>query len=167
MEYEMNNWSNKAYLDEKFFNMWQEVLNEDISLKNIYEKKRQTNLIENDEKMKISILSGAVFGMTSATVASVYTSALGFNALHISLLSYCPPLIIAGGLSGAVATLIFDKNDEYEKVDDYFKLGEDIINLAKEIYKNSNEIYMEKYEIEKLKKDIEKYLNLLNEVCIL
>ncbi|EPZ56426.1 hypothetical protein H477_2672 [[Clostridium] sordellii ATCC 9714] len=100
------------------------------------------------------------------------------------MLTYCPPLLLAGTLTGGIGKIIYDKlkqeklskdiiNDianfkenikfdiQSNLVENYNKASNEIIKVNEEIFANSKEIYIKEYEIDKLKSDLEAYIDTL------
>lgn len=101
-------------------------------------------------------------------------------------MTYLPPLLIAGTISGAVGKVIYDKVlddrknkeilDNIEKFiknlkdnikerlnKDYEKLSQEIVVTTTEILKNIKGVYINKYEIEDFMESIEKYITYLTQ----
>ena len=135
-----------------------------------------------------TIGTGAILGATSGGVISIYSATLGNYAASLTLgsaiMTYIPPLLIAGTLSGAVGKVIYDKviddkrnkeilknidsfvkelkvNIKEELNKDYEKLNQEIVMTTTEILKNIKCIYINKYEIENFIEEIENYISYL------
>ena len=103
-----------------------------------------------------------------------------------AIMTYLPPLLIAGTISGAVGKVIYDKVlddrknkeilDNIEKFiknlkdnikerlnKDYEKLSQEIVVTTTEILKNIKGVYINKYEIEDFMESIEKYITYLTQ----
>ncbi|HSQ87456.1 dynamin family protein [Romboutsia sp.] len=199
----------KIELDNLFFKEWSECLKEisddmnddikkyvkDITYKN--EFLSTPNFKVDGEKPNINDMlavvgTGAVLGITSGGVVSIYSAAIGTSAASVTIgtamMTYCPPLLIAGTISGALGKAIYDKvkSDQKNKeilkdVDEFMetikykmleelKIGynncsKEIVFTTLEILKNIKGVSMGKYEMEILVKDIENYIQGL-ECCI-
>ena len=199
----------KIELDNLFFKEWSECLKEisddmnddikkyvkDITYKN--EFLSTPNFKVEGEKPNINDMlavvgTGAVLGVTSGGVVSIYSAAIGTSAASVTIgtamMTYCPPLLIAGTISGALGKAIYDKvkSDQKNKeilkdVDEFIetikykmleelKIGynncsKEIVFTTLEILKNIKGVSMGKYEMEILVKDIENYIQGL-ECCI-
>ena len=137
-----------------------------------------------------TIGTGAILGATSGGVISIYSATLGNYAASLTLgaaiMTYLPPLLIAGTISGAVGKVIYDKVlddrknkeilDNIEKFiknlkdnikerlnKDYEKLSQEIVVTTTEILKNIKGVYINKYEIEDFMESIEKYITYLTQ----
>lgn len=196
----------KIEFDSMFFKEWSECLQEvnneiDGNIKRYMENINYRNELINAptfkleydktnlNEMLITVGTGAVLGVTSGTVVSIYAAGVGTSAATVSmgtaLMTYCPPLLIAGTVTGAVGKLLYDKiqNDKKNKdvlndVDEfresikgdilnglkegYIKSSKDIVNTTIEIYKNSKGIFLNKYELENLLEELDKYIEKLN-----
>ncbi|MEG1311565.1 MAG: dynamin family protein [Romboutsia sp.] len=192
----------KIELDKLFFLEWSECLkevsnevNEDI--KKYLAKINYKNELIDTPQFKLdydktelndilaTVGTGAILGVTSGTMISIYSASLGSSATSITigsaLMTYCPPLLIAGTVTGAVAKLIYDKlkleqknKDILSDIDDFieeikFKIVEELKsgynNSSKEIILTTCQILqnikgtsMNKYEIENLIEEIEGYI---------
>lgn len=197
----------KNELDDLYFKEWSNCLKEvsdemdddikryvnDIAYKN---ELLDTPTFKLDkEKTDInSILAtvgtGAILGATSGGVISIYSATLGNYATSLTfgaaIMTYLPPLLIAGTISGAVGKVIYDKvlderkskeilknievfieklkshiKEELNK--DYENLSQEIIITTTEILKNIKGIYINKYEIKDFIELIEKYITYLTQ----
>ncbi|MGL6106952.1 dynamin family protein [Romboutsia sp.] len=195
----------KIELDELFFKEWSECLKEisdqlDDDIKKYIDKiTYRSELLDtphlnidsgkgNINEMLATVGSGAILGATSGGIISMYTAAIGSSAASVTigtaLITYCPPLLIAGTISGALGKVIYDKvksdknnkeilNDIDNFIDGlkykiiealnegYFKASQEIVFTTTEILKNLKGIYTNKYDIEKLSKEIEAYIEKL------
>lgn len=197
--------SKKSELDELYFKEWGTCLKEvsdemdddikryvnDITYKN--ELLDTPSFKLEGEKTDINAIlatvgTGAILGATSGGVISIYSATLGNYAASLTLgaamMTYLPPLLIAGTVSGAVGKVIYDKiiddrkNKEILsdidnfirrlKVDikeelnkDYEKLSQEIVATTTDILKNIKGVYINKYEIENFVENIEKYITYL------
>lgn len=195
----------KAEFDNIFFKEWSECIKEisdkmdddikkyvnDITYKN--EFLDETEFKVDSEKTNINDMltvvgSGAVLGATSGGIISLYSAAIGSSATSMTIGSamaaYCPPLLIAGTISGALGKVIYDKVqcdkqnkdilkdiDEFiqqikykvsEKLKDgYNNCSKEIIFTTLEILKNINGMSMSKYEMEVLVKEVDEYIKTL------
>ncbi|MCR8744739.1 dynamin family protein [Romboutsia lituseburensis] len=193
----------KIELDDLFFLEWSECIKEvsqelDENIKKYvdeinYKKEflSSPNFNLQGEKANINDMlavvgTGAVIGATSGSIVSLYSALIGGSAASVTigsaLMMYCPPLLIAGTVSGAIAKAIYDKvkleqksKDVLKDVDDFieevkYKTVEDLKNgyesASKEILyttldilKNIKGIYNSKYDLEILVKDSEEYIN--------
>lgn len=197
--------SKKGELDDLYFNEWSICLKE-ISEEMDDDIKRYVNDITyknelldtpsfkiDKEKTDINAIlatigTGAILGATSGGVISIYSATLGNYAASLTLgsaiMTYIPPLLIAGTLSGAVGKVIYDKviydkrnkeilknidsfvkelkvNIKEELNKDYEKLNQEIVMTTTEILKNIKGIYINKYEIENFIEEIENYISYL------
>lgn len=195
----------KLELDNLFFIEWSNCLKEisnemdddikkyidGITYKN--EFLSSPNFILSSEKADINDMlavvgTGAILGATSASVISMYSAAIGSSSASVTigsaLITYCPPLLIAGTISGALAKVIYDKvkldkksKEILKDVDDFiqdvkYKILEElrngynnsskeIMSTTLEILKSINGLLINKYEMENLVKEIEKYNEVL------
>ena len=101
-------------------------------------------------------------------------------------MTYLPPLLIAGTISGAVGKVIYDKvlddrksKEVLENIEvfiknlkghikeklnkDYENLSQEIVITTIDILKNIKGVYINKYEIEDFIKSIEKYITYLTQ----
>lgn len=193
----------KIELDNLFFSEWDECLkevsdemNEDIK-KYIDSISYENELLDTPSfkldynKTEINeILStvgtGAILGATSGGIISIYSAAIGQSATSITIssamMTYCPPLLIAGTVTGAVAKVIYDKvkieqkNKEILKdIDDFIEelklkiieelksgynnSSEEIVFTTLQILKNIKGISISEYEIEDIDVEIGSYVN--------
>lgn len=195
----------KIELDNLFFEEWSECLKEvskemdddirkyveDINYKNEFLSSPDFKLDSekaNTNDMLAVVGTGAVLGATSGSILSLYSAIIGSSATSITigsaLMTYCPPLLIAGTISGAVAKAIYDKVKSEQKSKDILKDVDDFIedvkhNLVEELKKGyeeaSKEIFyttieilknikgysISKYDMEMLAKSIEEYIETL------
>ncbi|MGL4911879.1 MAG: GTP-binding protein, partial [Romboutsia sp.] len=195
----------KLELDNLFFIEWSNCLKEisdemdddikkyvdDINYKN--EFLSSPSFIVNSEKGDINDMlavvgTGAILGATSGSIISMYSAAIGSSAASVTigsaLVTYCPPLLIAGTISGALAKVIYDKvkldqksKEILKDVDDFiedikYKILEElkngynnsskeIVSTTLEILKSINGLSINKYQMENLVKDIEDYKDML------
>jgi small GTP-binding protein len=192
----------KVEFDNIFFKEWSECIKE-ISDKMDDDIKKYVNEITyknefldeaefkvDSEKTNINDMltvvgSGAVLGATSGGIISLYSAAIGSSATSMTIGSamaaYCPPLLIAGTISGALGKVIYDKvqcdkqnKDILKDIDEFIqqtkykvseKLKDGYNNCSKEItfttleiLKNINGMSMSKYEMEVLVKEVEDYI---------
>lgn len=193
----------KVELDDLFFIEWSECIKEvsqeldenikkyveEINYKKEFLSSPNFNL-ESDKAnindMLAVVGTGAVIGATSGSIVSLYSALIGGSAASVTigsaLMMYCPPLLIAGTVSGALAKAIYDKvkleqksKDILKDVDDFieelkYKTVEDlkkgyesaskeILYTTLDILKNIKGIYNSKYDLEILVKDSEEYIN--------
>ena len=197
----------KIELDDIFFKEWSECLREiseqlDSNIKKyIDEIKYENELLEeptvqidyeksNINEILASVGTGAILGVTSGSIVSLYTSILGSSAtsttIGAAMMAYCPPFLIAGTVSGAIGKVIYDKikhdnknkeilndidsfinNLRYQIVEDlnksYNRASQEIVMTTTEILKNLKGIYNNKYDIENLLKEIDEYLENINQ----
>ncbi|MGL5345816.1 MAG: dynamin family protein [Peptostreptococcaceae bacterium] len=191
----------KIQLDNLFFNEWSECLREvsdqidrDIK-KYIEEITYDSELIDQPllkidyEKANINDLlatvgTGAILGVTSGGIISLYSAALGSSAASVTittaLMTYCPPLLIAGTISGAIGKVIYDKvkNDNKNKevledIDDYInkiryriiedlndgynKSSQEIVITTLEVLRKLKGIVYNKYDVENLLNELDLY----------
>ena len=137
-----------------------------------------------------TIGTGAILGATSGGVISIYSATLGSYATSLTLsaaiMTYLPPFLIAGTISGAVGKIIYDKvlddrknkeilnnieifinkiknNIKEELNKNYEELSQEIVVTTTEILKNIKGVYINKYEIEDFIESIEKYITYLTQ----
>ncbi|WP_122640832.1 dynamin family protein [Romboutsia sp. Marseille-P6047] len=200
----------KEELDDLFFNEWDECLKEiqkeidsniNKCVESIYYKDEFLNKspykMDKDDlninEMLATVGTGALLGITSGGIVSVYSAAVGSSAASMTigsaLMMYCPPLFIAGTISGALGKIIYDKvryenqnksslNEieefikklkENVKVDlksNYYKCSEDIVLTSSDIFKKEKGINMNRYELDKFINQIEYYVEELKEYLI-
>ena len=199
--------SKKNELDDLYFKEWSTCLKE-VSEEMDDDIKRYVNDITyknelldtptfklDGEKTDMNAIlatigTGAILGATSGGVISIYSATLGNYAASLTLgaaiMTYLPPLLIAGTISGAVGKVIYDKVlddrknkeilDNIEKFiknlkdnikerlnKDYEKLSQEIVVTTTEILKNIKGVYINKYEIEDFMESIEKYITYLTQ----
>lgn len=192
----------KIELDNLFFKEWSECLKEisdemnndikkyvkDITYKNEFLSTPDFKIDAekpNINDMLAIVGTGAVLGATSGGIVSIYSAAIGSSAASVTIgtamMTYCPPLLIAGTISGVLGKGIYDKvkSDQKNKeilkdVDDFiedikYKIIEElkdgynnsskeIVFTTLEILKNIKGVFTHKYEMEILVKDIENYI---------
>jgi len=197
----------KEELDSLYFKEWEECLSEvqsevdsiiNKNIENIYYTSEVLSSKHYDidkEEIKINDIlatagTGAVFGATTGAIASIYTSAIGSSSAYISIgsamMTYCPPLLIAGTFTGAIGKLIYDKlkrekedklilNDIEDFISslkysvkeelkcNYIKCSNEILRTNVELYKKDKGISIGIYELSKLLNEIENYINKLKE----
>jgi len=195
----------KNELDDLYFKEWSVCLKEisdemdddikryvnDITYKN--ELLNTPTFKLNSEKTDMNAIlatigTGAILGATSGGVISIYSATLGSYSASLTLgaaiMSYLPPFLIAGTISGAVGKIIYDKvlddrknkeilnnieifinkiknNIKEELNKNYEELSQEILVTTTEILKNIKGIYISKYEIEEFIESIEKYMTYL------
>lgn len=192
----------KDELDKLFFEEWEECLNEveyeintsiNKNVERVYYKNEFLNSAHykvdkediNINEVLATVGTGAILGVTSGGIASIYAAAVGSSAASMTigtaLMVYCPPLLVAGTISGAVGKLIYDKvkinnksknilNDIEQFIEElresvkaelksnYYKCSEEIVTTSSEIFKKEKGISMSKYEMEEFIKNIEMYI---------
>ncbi|MGL5316614.1 MAG: dynamin family protein [Peptostreptococcaceae bacterium] len=200
----------KVQLDDLFFNEWSECLKEiseqlDSDIKKYVDEITYQNELLDEPTFKIdydktnlnellaTVGTGAILGATSGGIVSLYSAALSSSAASVTIgtamMTYCPPLLIAGTISGAVGKVIYDKikldsknkeiiNDiddfieklRYKVVDDlnesYSRASQEIVITTTEILKNLKGIYNNKYDIEKLLLEVDEYIEEINKYVI-
>ncbi len=197
----------KDELDKLFFEEWEECLNEveyeintsiNKNVERVYYKNEFLNSAHykvdkediNINEVLATVGTGAILGVTSGGIASIYAAAVGSSAASMTigtaLMVYCPPLLVAGTISGAVGKLIYDKvkinnksknilNDIEQFIEElresvkaelksnYYKCSEEIVTTSSEIFKKEKGISMSKYEMEEFIKNIEMYIKELKQ----
>lgn len=197
----------KDELDKLFFEEWEECLNEveyeintsiNKNVERVYYKNEFLNSAHykvdkediNINEVLATVGTGAILGVTSGGIASIYAAAVGSSAdsmtIGTALMVYCPPLLVAGTISGAVGKLIYDKvkinnksknilNDIEQFIEElresvkaelksnYYKCSEEIVTTSSEIFKKEKGISMSKYEMEEFIKNIEMYIKELKQ----
>lgn len=197
----------KDELDKLFFEEWEECLNEveyeintsiNKNVERVYYKNEFLNSAHykvdkediNINEVLATVGTGAILGVTSGGIASIYAAAVGSSAASMTigtaLMVYCPPLLVAGTISGAVGKLIYDKvkinnksknilNDIEQFIEElresvkaelksnYYKCSEEIVTTSSEIFKKEKGISMSKYEMEEFIKNIEVYIKELKQ----
>lgn len=197
----------KDELDKLFFEEWEECLNEveyeintsiNKNVERVYYKNEFLNSAHykvdkediNINEVLATVGTGAILGVTSGGIASIYAAAVGSSAASMTigtaLMVYCPPLLVAGTISGAVGKLIYDKvkinnksknilNDIEQFIEElresvkaelksnYYKCSEEIVTTSSEIFKKEKGISMSKYEMEEFIKNIEIYIKELKQ----
>lgn len=192
----------KIELDDLFFKEWDECIKEvnDITNKNIKEFIESINYIDcglelpkikiseediNINEMLATIGTGAILGATSGSAVAMYAAAIGTSAhsltIGAAMITYCPPLLLAGTLTGGIGKVIYDKlkreqiNKDIlvdievfkESIKDdiknmlseiYVKASDEIIKTNQGIFENSKEIYINDYEIGELKEKLKLYI---------
>ncbi|MEF9991688.1 MAG: dynamin family protein [Romboutsia sp.] len=196
----------KIEFDKLFFSQWKDCLEEvnneidDNIRKHMKDLNYKNSMIstpsfkmENDRtnlnEMLATLGTGAILGATSGTVISAYVAGVSTSAASVTigtaLMTYCPPLLIAGTVTGGVGKLIYEKVKEQKKnrellndisdfreglklkivdslMDGYNKSSREIVNTTAEVYRTSKSIFLSKYEMEVLIEEIEEYINSLN-----
>ncbi|RDY23854.1 GTP-binding protein [Romboutsia maritimum] len=195
----------KSELDNLFFEEWTECLkeinneiNEDINkhINNINYKKKLLDApvfkFDDDKvdlnEMLATVGTGAILGATSGSIASIYAASIGSSSATLTIgsamMSYCPPLLLAGTITGALAKLVYHKVKSNQKnkdiLDDidnfiqelqiniiselkegYYNSSKDIVDTTQSIFKSSKSIFMNKYELQKLIDELELYIKQL------
>lgn len=195
----------KVQFDDLFFKEWNECIKEvnEITNNNIktfidnsYYIKENIELpkikIDNEDininEMLATIGAGAILGATSGSALAVYASGIGASASTITIgtamITYCPPLLIAGTLTGGIGKVIYDKikNDQRNKdiikdielfkenikidvnnalIDMYTNASSEIVKTNQEIFESSKDINLNEYEISELKYKIKEYIDSL------
>lgn len=197
----------KEELDDLFFKEWDECLDEvqnkinsninkfveSVYYKNEFLNKHSYKLDKESldmNEMLSTVGTGAILGITSGGIVSVYAAAVGSSAasttIGTALMMYCPPLLIAGTVSGALGKLIYDKvkndnqnkntlNEIYNFIEDlrenikgelksnYYKCSEDIVLTSINIFKKEKGLNMNNYELEEFINNIQQYIDELKE----
>ncbi|RIZ58201.1 dynamin family protein [Paraclostridium bifermentans] len=195
----------KVKLDELFFKEWNECIKEvnsmtnnkikefikDINYRdyNIDLPKVKLNEEEIDmNEMLATIGTGALLGATSGSALAVYAAALSASAPSVTIgaamLTYCPPLLLAGTVTGGIGKVLYDKlkQDQMNKdiiediesfkdnikfeirnilIDIYEKASKEIIRIDQGIFENSKDVCMNEYEIEEFQVDLKEYIDKL------
>lgn len=195
----------KVELDELFFKEWNDSIKEVNSITNnkIKEFIKDINYRDynidlpkiklNEEEIDINemlatIGTGALVGATSGSAVAVYAAALSTSAPSITIgaamLTYCPPLLLAGTLTGGIGKILYDKlkKDQINKdilydiesfkenikfeiknilIEVYIKASKEIIKIDQSIFNNSKDICMNEYEIEEFKDSLKLYIDKL------
>ncbi|WGX75497.1 dynamin family protein [Paraclostridium bifermentans] len=195
----------KVKLDELFFKEWNECIKEVNSLTNnkIKEFIKDINYRDynidlpkvklNEEEidmneMLATIGTGALLGATSGSALAVYAAALSASAPSVTIgaamLTYCPPLLLAGTVTGGIGKVLYDKlkQDQMNKdiiediesfkdnikfeiknilIDIYEKASKEIIRIDQGIFENSKDACMNEYEIEELQANLKEYIDRL------
>ncbi|GAA0091970.1 hypothetical protein UT300009_19990 [Paraclostridium bifermentans] len=195
----------KVKLDELFFKEWNECIKEvnsitnnkikefikDINYRdyNIDLPKVKLNEEEIDmNEMLATIGTGALLGATSGSALAVYAAALSASAPSVTIgaamLTYCPPLLLAGTVTGGIGKVLYDKlkQDQMNKdiiediesfkdnikfeiknilIDIYEKASKEIIRIDQGIFENSKDVCMNEYEIEAFQTDLKEYIDKL------
>lgn len=195
----------KVQFDELFFKEWNECINEvnEITNNNIKDfvdnsAYRKDNIelpkikFDNEDininEMLATIGAGAILGATSGSVVAIYAAGIGTSASTITIgtamLTYCPPLLIAGILTGGIGKGIYDKikNDQKNKdmlndielfkeniklnissmlINMYTKASQEIVKINQGIFESSKDISLNEYEINDLKNKIKEYIDSL------
>lgn len=195
----------KVKLDELFFKEWNECIKEvnsitnnkikefikDINYRdyNIDLPKVKLNEEEIDmNEMLATIGTGALLGATSGSALAVYAAALSASAPSVTIgaamLTYCPPLLLAGTVTGGIGKVLYDKlkQDQMNKdiiediesfkdnikfeirnilIDIYEKASKEIIRIDQGIFENSKDVCMNEYEIEEFQADLKEYIEKL------
>ena len=104
----------------------------------------------NINEMLATIGTGAILGATSGSAVAMYAAALGTSAQSLTvgaaMLTYCPPLLLAGTLTGGIGKVIYDKlkkeqlSNEIIKDIENFKesIKDDIKNRLLKIYSEAS-----------------------------
>ncbi|MCU9808172.1 hypothetical protein LEQ06_08325 [Paraclostridium sp. AKS46] len=192
-------------MDELFFKEWNECIKEvnsitnnkikefikDINYRdyNIDLPKVKLNEEEIDmNEMLATIGTGALLGATSGSALAVYAAALSASAPSVTIgaamLTYCPPLLLAGTVTGGIGKVLYDKlkQDQMNKdiiediesfkdnikfeiknilIDIYEKASKEIIRIDQGIFENSKDVCMNEYEIEEFQADLKEYIDKL------
>lgn len=200
----------KNDLDSIYFKEWNECLKEieyevDESIKksvdNIEYKKEilnAPNIKIDDSNINLNDLlatlgTGAVLGATSGGIISIYSSAIGSSAASLTignaLLAYCPPLLIAGTITGGLGKLIYEKVKMEQKNNDiileinrfveqlkldvakslsegYENSSKEIIDKTKEMFSVNKGISIDKCEAETFCESIDSYIKNLEKYII-
>ena len=195
----------KVKLDELFFKEWNECIKEvnsitnnkikefikDINYRdyNIDLPKVKLNEEEIDmNEMLATIGTGALLGATSGSALAVYAAALSASAPSVTIgaamLTYCPPLLLAGTVTGGIGKVLYDKlkQDQMNKdiiediesfkdnikfeirnilIDIYEKASKEIIKIDQGIFENSKDVCMNEYEKEEFQADLKEYIDKL------
>ena len=195
----------KVKLDELFFKEWNECIKEvnsmtnnkikefikDINYRdyNIDLPKVKLNEEEIDmNEMLATIGTGALLGATSGSALAVYAAALSASAPSVTIgaamLTYCPPLLLAGTVTGGIGKVLYDKlkQDQMNKdiiediesfkdnikfeiknilIDIYEKASKEIVRIDQGIFENSKDVCMNEYEIEEFQADLKEYIDKL------
>ena len=195
----------KNELDNIFFKEWNECIKEvnEITSNNIksfidntsYRKEnielpkiKLDSTDMNINEMLATIGAGAILGATSGSIVAAYASGIGASAhtltIGSAMLTYCPPLLIAGTLTGGIGKLIYDKlkNDQRSKdmlndidrfktnikidvnnalMNMYANASKEIVKANQEIFESSKDIYLNEYELNDLKVRIQEYIKVL------
>lgn len=195
----------KNEFDDIFFKEWNECINEvneiaNENIKNFIDNsmfiKENIDLprikIGNEDidmnEMLATIGAGAILGATSGSAIAVYAAGIGTSASTITIgsamLTYCPPLLIAGTLTGGIGKVIYDKikNDKRNKdiirdietfkenikpnisnilINMYDKASCEIVKINQEIFESSKELSINEYELNDFKNKIKEYIELL------
>ncbi len=199
--------SKKSELDKLFFKEWNECLKEisetlDEDIKNYMDKiNYKSEFLDtpnfytgyNDTELNdilTTIGTGAILGATSGGIISLYSASIGTSAATITLssalMTYFPPILIAGTVAGALAKIINDKikSDKMHKevlkdIDNYineikYEIGESlkdvynscgkkIVITTLQVLNRIKNIYLSKYELEKLSFKIDEYIEILQD----
>ncbi len=199
--------SKKIELDEIFFKEWNECLKEvsesldedikkyidKVSYRSEYVDTPNLDITYNKidfNEMLATIGTGAILGATSGGILSIYSAGISASAASITLssalMTYCPPLLIAGTLTGALAKIINDKvnNDKKsreildsidifigeikdktveELKNAYNNNSREIVLNTVQILKNIKHIFLSKYELKDLVDKVDKYIKILQE----
>lgn len=199
--------SKKSELDKLFFKEWNECLKEisetlDEDIKNYMDKiNYKSEFLDtpnfytgyNDTELNDilkTIGTGAILGATSGGIISLYSASIGTSAATITLssalMTYFPPILIAGTVAGALAKIINDKikSDKMHKevlkdIDNYineikYEIGESlkdvynscgkkIVITTLQVLNRIKNIYLSKYELEKLSFKIDEYIEILQD----
>lgn len=199
--------SKKLELDQLFFKEWNECLKEvseslDEDIKNYMDRINYKSEFLDTPNFDLgynntdlndilaTIGTGAILGATSGGIISLYSASIGTSAATITLssalMTYFPPLLIAGTVAGALAKFINDKiksdkkhkeilNDidnyineikyEISEVlkDGYNSFGKEIVITTLQVLNRIKNIFLSKYELENLSFKVDKHIKTLQE----
>lgn len=195
----------KEILDELFFNEWNDSIKEinsingenikefikDIDYKNYNIELPQIEVNEEQidvNEMLASIGTGAILGATSGSAVAVYAATLSSAAPSVTIgaamLSYCPPLLLAGTVSGGIGKVLYDKlkqeqinkqiiEDIESFIEDirydikkllesiYNKASKEIVRIDQAMFETDKGACIGEYELEKLQLDLKNYIEKL------
>ena len=199
--------SKKSELDQLFFKEWNECLKEvsealDEDIKNYMDKFNYKNEFLDTPNFDVgynntdlndiltTVGTGAILGATSGGIISIYSASIGTSAATITLssalMTYFPPLLIAGTVTGALAKIINDKiklEKKHKEIlkdidnyineikyeisevlkDGYNNCGKEIVITTSQVLSRIKNIFLSKYELENLSSKIEDYIKILQE----
>ncbi len=199
--------SKKSELDQLFFKEWNECLKEvseslDEDIKNYMDNFNYENEFLDTPNFDVgynntdlnnilaTIGTGAILGATSGGIISIYSASIGTSAATITLssalMTYLPPLLIAGTVTGALAKIINDKiklEKKHKEIlkdidnyineikyeisevlkDGYNNCGKEIVITTLQVLSRIKNIFLSKYELENLSLKIEDYIKILQE----
>ena len=199
--------SKKSELDQLFFKEWNECLKEvseslDEDIKNYMDKFNYKNEFLDTPNFDVgynntdlndiltTVGTGAILGATSGGIISIYSASIGTSAATITLssalMTYLPPLLIAGTVTGALAKIINDKiklEKKHKEIlkdidnyineikyeisevlkDGYNNCGKEIVITTLQVLSRIKNIFLSKYELENLSLKIEDYIKILQE----